>query len=224
MTEHQKEKFEIFYREIIKANEYINLTSIIEKNEVEIKHFKDSLSAEKIIKSICNKKSEIVKVIDIGTGAGFPSIPLAIMLDNVNFTLVETVGKKVNFLLDIKNKIELENIEIKKIRIEDLEKTIKYDVAVSRAVALMPTLLEYCLPFVKMDGFLITYKGSNYLEELESSKNALEVLGGKVTEIKKYNLELNNEVLERNLIIIKKIKETSIKYPRGGNKPRVKPL
>lgn len=229
MTYIQKNKFEIFYSELIRVNKFINLTSITDRNEVEIKHFNDSLSAIEVIKKInqqlCTMHYALsTEIIDIGTGAGFPSIPLAIMLPDINFTLIETVGKKVNFLLDIKEKLRLENIEIIKSRVEDLNKDKKYDVCVSRAVASLPTLLEYCLPFTKLDGHLIVYKGNNYIEELENSKKALVELGGEIIDIKHYNLKLGEEIIERVLIIVKKITETPNKYPRGSNKPRLKPL
>ena len=235
----KKEKMELFYSELVRVNEFINLTSITNREEVEVKHFRDSLSAVEFIKKIAEnswncKDNEPLRlrhksnwsplVADIGTGAGFPSIPLAIMLPDVSFTLIETVGKKVNFLLDIKDKLELRNVEVIKSRVEELPKEKMYDICVTRAVASMPTLLEYSLPFVKLNGHLIMYKGSNYIEELNISKNALTELGGKVETIEKYNLEFNGEILERALLVVKKIAETPSKYPRDKNKPRLKPL
>jgi len=162
--------------------------------------------------------------LDVGVGAGFPSVPLAIVLKDINFTLVETIGKKVSFLNNIKEKLQLKNIDIKKTRIEDLDKSFKFDFCVSRAVASLSTLLEYTLPFVKKDGFVICYKSANYLQELELSKNALEILGGTLEKIENYKLELNDEVMDRYLVVIKKTSETPDKYPRNGNKPRLKAL
>ena len=230
----QNNKLQTFYNTLIEYNNKFNLTTIVEKDEVEVKHFRDSLLGVDILNQIFELRKDKAKkfsILDIGAGAGFPSVPIAIKFcednykkENISFTLIETVGKKVLFLEHIKNLLNLENINIKKSRIEDLEKATKYDVCISRAVASLPTLLEYALPFVKIGGYVVCYKANNYLEELNSSENALKILGGKLEKIEKYALPFKEETLQRNLIIVKKISETPAKYPRGGNKPRLKKL
>jgi len=208
-------KFKLFYNLTIETNKKFNLTTIISINDFETKHFIDSLESFKFLNG---------EILDIGAGAGFPSIPLAIVREDLNFTLVESVGKKANFLIEVKEKLALNNIEIKKNRIEEFKKDKRYDTIVARAVAPLNTLLEYSLPFLKLDGNLIAYKGENYNEELKEAQNALTILGGELEKIYNYNLNINKETQKRSLIIIKKTKETNPKYPRKGNKARLKPL
>ncbi len=199
-------------------NEKINVTAIKNEKEFIVKHFIDSLTISNFIK-------ENDRVIDVGTGAGFPGIPLKLIYEDLNITLIDSVNKKVNVLNNIISELKLENIEALHIRAEELAKDKRYreqfDVAISRAVANMTTLVEYLLPFVKISGKVICMKGPNYEEELENSRNAIKILGGIVENVEKFKID--NEI-ERNIIIIKKIKETSLKYPRGQNKPIINPL
>jgi len=206
--------FNNYYNLLVESNKTINLTTIVDKNEVEVKHFIDSISAYKFLNG---------EILDIGAGAGFPSIPLAIISEDFKFTLVESVGKKAKFLIKLVEYLKIKNVKIKNCRIENLE-FFKYDTVVARAVAPLNTLIEYSLPFLKLGGILIAYKGANYKEELNSADNALKILGGELEKIEKYNLEIDGQVQERALVIIKKILETDNKYPRSGNKPRLKPL
>jgi len=209
------EKFIMYYNELVLYNEKVNLTAITDKDEFETKHFLDSLQGYSLIND---------KVLDIGAGAGFPSLPLAIINENINFTLIESVGKKTDFLKFIADKLELKNAVIIKSRVEDLNKQTKYDFVVARAVSGLNTLLEYSLPFLKIGGKLIAYKGQNYNDEIIAAKNALNILGGQVEKIVDYELEINDEIQNRYLIVVKKIKETAVKFPRGQNKPRLNPL
>jgi 16S rRNA (guanine527-N7)-methyltransferase len=199
-------------------NEKINLTAITDEKEFIVKHFIDSLIINSYIK-------ESKRIIDVGTGAGFPGIPLKLFNVKQNFTLIDSVNKKVNVLNDIITKLELKDIEALHTRAEDLAKNKNYrecfDVAVSRAVSNMTTLVEYLIPFVKVGGIIICMKGPNYEEELENSKKAISILGGKIEKIDKYFI---NGEIERNIIIIKKVKSTSPKYPRGQGKPLKEPI
>lgn len=217
----KEEKIKLFYdymKYLLDWNEKINLTAIKEEKEFIVKHFVDSLSISEIVGD--NKR-----IIDVGTGGGFPGIPLKLLNENLNVSLVDSVNKKIMVLNDIINKMKLNNIEAIHTRAEDLAKKKEYregfDIAVSRAVSNMNTLVEYLLPFVKIGGYVVCMKGPGYEEELNASKTAIEILGGKIEEIKE--LKVSDE-LDRNIIIIKKIKSTSSKYPRGQGKPLREPL
>ena len=212
------EKLEAFKNLLVEKNKEFNLTSITDNKEIYIKHFYDSLSGEKFI-------SSGAKVVEIGSGGGFPSVPLKILRDDIDFTLIESVGKKCNFLNLVKNTFNFENFEVKNTRCEDLAKDNIYrenfDFSIARAVANLSTLCEYMLPFVKVGGKMIAYKSVND-EEIKNAKNAINILGGKISEIIKYSLPEN--MGERYLVIIEKIKNTPQKYPRGKGKERSKPL
>lgn len=217
----KEEKIKLFYdymKYLLDWNEKINLTAIKEEKEFIVKHFVDSLSISEIVGD--NKR-----IIDVGTGGGFPGIPLKLLNENLNVSLVDSVNKKIMVLNDIINKMKLENIEAIHTRAEDLAQNKEYregfDMAVSRAVSNMNTLVEYLLPFVKIGGYVVCMKGPGYEEELNSSKKAIEILGGKIEDIKE--LKVSDE-LDRNIIIIKKIKNTNNKYPRGQGKPLREPL
>ena len=177
-------------------------------------HFKDSILPQELI---CRD----AKLLDIGSGAGFPAIPLKIVRNDLDVTMVDSVNKKVTFLQEVIQKLGLEGIKAIHKRIEELDKQNKFDVVTSRAVAPLNVLVEYCLPFVKRNGIMIAYKSLDIDEELKQAANAIEILGGSKPEIKQ--IELNEEI-KRNFVIIKKVKETPLGYPRGGNKPRLKPI
>lgn len=210
--------FSLFFDILITENEKINLTRIIEKEDVVKKHFLDSIFLEKFIKNNS-------KIIDIGAGAGFPSIPLKILRPDLKFTLVDSVNKKINFLNLAIEKLNLENMEALHVRCEDLAQKNEYrenfDVCVSRAVAELNILCEYCLPFVKVGGIFIAYKTENISEELKRAEKSIKILGGKVKEIFIYDLD--NE-RKNSLIIIEKVERTPKQYPRRGNKPRLSPI
>lgn len=210
------EKFEIYFNELISYNAHTNLTAITDKQEVFVKHFFDSCLASPYINQGAN-------VVDIGTGAGFPGVPLKIVRRDLNLHLVDSLNKRINFLNLLKDNLNMDYSTYHS-RAEDFckENREKFDVCTSRAVAKLNTLAEYCLPLVKVGGMFIAYKGSNIDEEIMESKKAIDILGGKISEIKTFNLPNNMGI--RNLIIIKKIKNTPNKYPRNKNLPKIKPL
>lgn len=218
ITDKQIENFYNYMTGIIDWNTKINVTAITEENMFIVKHFIDSLTINKYINSA---KS----LIDIGTGAGFPGIPLKIMNKNLNVTLIDSVNKKLNVIRDLSAKIDLENLEIIHTRAEDLAQNKKYrekyDIATTRAVSNISTIVEYMLPFVKLDGLAICMKGPNFKDELEDAKKAIDVLGGKIENIESLNV---GEELERNIIVIRKVKNTPNKYPRGQSKPLKEPI
>lgn len=215
LTEEKLNKLNIFYSELIFYNNSFNLTAITEENEVFIKHFLDSIFPQFLIE----KNSS---VIDIGAGAGFPSIPLKIYRPDLSVTMIDSLNKRVNFLNDVIKKLELENISAFHARAEDFAKTSResFDYAVVRAVAKIPTLIEYAFPLLKVGGRLLCYKGGDVEEELKQSENALKILGGVVERVEKFNLEGNS----RTIVLIKKLEHTPSKYPRSKNLPKLKPL
>lgn len=218
LTENQIEQFYNYMNGILKWNKSINVTSITDEKMFIVKHFADSLTINRFVE---DKKT----LIDIGTGAGFPGIPLKIVNKDLKVTLIDSVNKKLNIIRDITADFNLENLEIIHTRAEDLANDIeyreKYDIATTRAVSNLTTIAEYMLPFAKINGYAICMKGPNIRQELEDSKVAIEVLGGKLEKIE--SLNVGNE-LERNIILIKKVKSTPKKFPRGKGKPLKEPI
>lgn len=217
-----EEQFEMFYdymNLLIEWNEKINLTAITEPKEIIIKHFVDSLTISKNIKAGA-------RVIDVGTGAGFPGIPLKIYRDDIEIVLLDSLNKRINFLNDVIEKISLTKISTVHGRAEELGHNKKYrekfDVSTSRAVANMATLSEYLIPFVKINGIVIMMKGSEVNQEIEESKKAINILGSSVTNTEEFNLP--NTEIKRNIILIKKEKQTIKKYPRKPGTPAKEPL
>jgi len=210
------DKFYQYMKLLLEWNEKINLTAIRDEKEFIVKHFIDSLTINQFIKPN-------TKLIDVGTGAGFPGLPLKLFHEELDCTLIDSVGKKINVLNDIISKLKLENITAVHTRAEDFAKDNreKYDIAVSRAVANMNTLVEYLIPFAKVGGIIICMKGPNYDEELTTARKAINVLGGTIEKIESFYI---NEELERNVIVIKKVKETPKQYPRGQGKPLKEPI
>ena len=212
------EQFNKFSHLLTEHNKICNLTSVTDEKGVTYKHFYDSIVGEKLI---FNGAS----VVEIGSGGGFPSIPLKIVRDDLKFTLIESTAKKCRFLESVVDSLSLKCVQVKNIRAEegahDKNLREKFDFAVARAVAQLNTLCEYCLPFVKVGGSFIAYKGDNP-EEIESSKNAIKILGGEIEKIFDYSLP--EDFGKRKLIVIKKIKCTPPLYPRGQGKERKQPL
>ena len=216
LTSRQSEQFETYFQELINYNEKVNLTAITDKEEGFIKHFYDSALAKDIL-------PQNATVLDIGTGAGFPGLPLKIMRDDIKLTLVDSLNKRVEFLKVITDKLNLD-VECIHSRAEDFAKTHRefFDVVCARAVASLTTLCEYTLPLVRVGGCFIAYKGANYKDELENAQNAIKLLGGKVKQTLEF--ELPKSMGSRALIIIEKIQHTNPKYPRPKNFPKLKPI
>ncbi len=219
ISEKEANQFDKYMQLLLEWNEKINLTAITEPDQIILKHFIDSTTILKYIK-------DNDKVIDIGTGAGFPGIPIKIMNETLDITLVDSLNKRVNFLNEIIQSLELDKIQVIHARAEELGRNKEhrevYDVAVSRAVANLSTLLEYLMPFVKVGGICICMKGPNIEEELKTAENAIIELGGKLEKVD--NFYLPNSDIERNIIIIKKIKKIKDKYPRKAGTPAKEPI
>ena len=221
LSEEQLEQFQIFYDYMIEMNQVMNLTSITEEDEVILKHFYDSMS---VVKYYDFEPGE--HVIDVGTGAGFPGIPLAILLPEVQFTLMDSLNKRITFLKNVVEKCGLKNVECIHSRAEELAKDEeyreKYDICVSRAVANLSVLLEYCIPFIKKGGKFISYKSISSEDELTDSKNAQNKLCCKLKD--NISFELPDTDNKRNFLIFEKFDHTASKYPRNNGIPRKKPL
>lgn len=216
--EDRKTDFEKLYGLLVEKNKLFNLTSITEEKEVYAKHFYDSVYPSFIF-------SDNAKIVEVGSGGGFPSVPLKIVKRGLDFTLIEATNKKCVYLNEVKNEFCFENFKVLNGRAEELAKTElreSFDYAVARAVAPMRTLLEYLLPFVKTGGKAVCYKSGDYKEELESAKNAMQILGGEIEDVYEYELPFNSG--KRSAIVIKKIKNTPLKYPRGMGKEKKCPL
>lgn len=215
----QIERFYKYMNLLIEWNEKINLTAITEPKEIIIKHFIDSLT---VLKDIKGKNT----LVDVGTGAGFPGIPLKIMDEEIKITLLDSLNKRINFLNEVINQLDLKNIETIHSRVEDAGKNKKYrerfDIATARAVANLATLSEYMLPLVKVGGKSICMKGPEVSEELQNSKKAISILGGEIENID--NFQLPKSDMMRNIVIIKKVKNTPNKYPRKPGTPSKEPI
>jgi 16S rRNA (guanine527-N7)-methyltransferase len=207
-----------YKRILLEWNEKMNLTAIEEEREFIIKHFIDSLS-------ILPYLGDVRSLIDVGTGAGFPGIPLKIAQPSLEILLLDSLEKRVGFLKTVISELKLDGIRALHLRAEDAGKEPshreKYDAAVARAVAALPVLLEYCLPMVKRGGIFIAMKGSSR-EEIEASNKALELLGGKIEEVKEFTLPCSE--IKRSIIIVRKFRQTPTKYPRKAGKPSKQPL
>lgn len=219
LDDKQLESFYNYMNLLIEWNEKINLTAIIETNEIITKHFIDSLTAAKYI-----EKSNTI--VDIGTGAGFPGIPLAISNEGLKVTLVDSLNKRINFLNEVTNELELKNVISIHSRAEDFGKEKqnreKFEVAISRAVARLNILVEYLLPAVKVGGKCICMKGPDSQEEIKEAEVAIELLGGKIEKIEEFCLPDTD--IKRTIIIINKIKNTPDKFPRKAGIPAKEPI
>lgn len=234
LSETQAAQFESYFHLLIEWNEKMNLTAITQRDEVYVKHFLDSLSLVRVFEMLEKKSGRNYadgkfSVIDIGTGAGFPGIPLKILYPESEVTLMDSLNKRITFLDEVISSLALNekgSIQTVHARAEDLGQNSvyreKYDLVVSRAVSNLATLSEYCLPFAKTGGFFIPYKSEKAEEELEESKNAIALCGGKY--IKEESFVLPQSDLKRTLLVIEKKKSTPKQYPRKAGVPAKKPL
>lgn len=221
LTEQQSEQLYEYYRLLVEWNSFMNLTGITEFSEVVQKHFVDSLSIVKV-----KNMNDVDNLIDVGTGAGFPGLPLKIVFPHLKVTLLDSLNKRIDFLNAVIEKTELTGIETIHGRAEDFAKPgLKreiYDLCVSRAVANLATLSEYCLPYVKIGGEFIPYKSGEVADELQDAKSAVFLLGGKVESCE--NFDLPGSDIHRSLVRIKKVGGCPKKYPRKAGMPSKVPL
>ena len=221
LYDEQVEKFLLYYEMLMEWNEMINLTAITDYEDIMKKHYIDSLSLVKV----CDLTGSL-SLIDVGTGAGFPGLVLKIAFPDMKVTLLDSLSKRIHFLDEVIFKLGIQGVNTVHGRAEDYAKQGEFresfDLCVSRAVANLSTLAEYCLPFVKMDGLFISYKSERVSEELENAGNAISILGGKLEN--QVELMLPNSDIYRNLVMIRKIQSTSLKYPRKAGLPTRNPL
>ena len=241
LTEHgiasnteQCEKLLRFYELLVEWNEKMNLTAITDFEEAVMKHFVDSLAMfipeiqKEVLKNISNDSDEKLRLIDVGSGAGFPGLPIAIIKDKWEVVLLETLKKRTVFLEEVVKELNLSNVKVVWGRAEDFGQNKEYregfNLAVSRAVAALPVLSEFCIPFVKVNGKFIAYKGSAIEEEIESGRKAVKVLGAEIDSSTDYEFSVGDEINKHSLIIIRKVKKTEKKYPRKSGTPGKNPL
>ena len=221
LTDNMKRQFDIYYEMLTEWNKVMNLTGITEYEEVNEKHFIDSLSIVKVI-----DMSKIDKIIDIGTGAGFPGMALKIAFPHLKVTLLDSLNKRIKFLDAVIDELKLEEIKTIHGRAEDYARKEQYrenyDLCVSRAVSNLSTLSEYCLPYVKKEGVFISYKSGDIEEELLKSKKAIQILGGRVEDVVKFSLPETD--IHRSFVKIRKTSATKNKYPRKAGLPAKEPL
>lgn len=223
LNDKQKEQFLKYYELLVEWNGFMNLTAITEFDDVMKKHFADSLS---IVKAFSKIRTEKLKVIDIGTGAGFPGIPLKIVFPQIELTLLDSLQKRLKFLQEVINQLELGEVELIHGRAEDFckpsMKREQYDLCVSRAVANLATLSELCLPYVKVGGKFIPYKSEKAEEEVREAQKAITLLGGEVKE--QIGFELPESNIGRTLVVIEKKNITPKKFPRKAGMPAKEPI
>lgn len=223
LTDKQTEQFLQYYEMLVEKNKVMNLTGITEYEEVIQKHFLDSLSLIRVISDIDSQK---LTVIDLGTGAGFPGLPLKIAFPELEITLMDSLNKRILFLQEVIDALGLKKVSAVHGRAEEMAANAahrqQYDLCVSRAVSNLAVLTEYCLPFVKKGGLFVSYKSADSDAEIQEGKKAISILGGKLTTVDKF--QLPDSDLGRALVCIKKVKDTPKKYPRKAGTPAKLPL
>ena len=223
LSDVQKQQFEEYYKLLVEWNEVMNLTAITDYKDVMKKHFFDSLT---VVRAYPEILTEAVSVIDIGTGAGFPGIPLKIAFPQIRLTLLDSLQKRLKFLQEVSDKLELGEIQMLHGRAEDYAKQPEFrehfDLCVSRAVANLSTLSEYCIPFIAKNGKFISYKSSISSEEIQNAKSAIKILGGAVVEEKTVHLPCSD--MDRTFVVVYKTNNTGKKYPRKAGTPSKEPL
>lgn len=221
LSEKQLEQFQCYYERLIEKNKVMNLTAITEYEEVVDKHFVDSILLGSV-KELSGKK----RVIDVGTGAGFPGIPLKIVYPELEITLLDSLNKRVKFLDEVIEELGLTGIQAVHSRAEDLAQDAahrqQYDICVSRAVANLATLSEYCIPFVKQGGYFISYKSTQIEEELKQAKKAVQVLGGTLEQVE--TVQIPGTTIERQFVMIRKTGTTPKKFPRKAGTASKTPI
>ena len=239
LSDVQCEQLDSYHKILVEWNEFMNLTGITEYEEVQIKHFADSLALAYAVNNVNEAKASEYKdikkeidftssmsIIDVGTGAGFPGLPLKIAYPDTKVVLLDSLNKRIKFLNEVIMQLGLTGIEAVHSRAEDGARNVEYrekfTISVSRAVANLATLTEYCLPFVKIGGYFVAYKSGEIDEELEKSKKAVSILGGRIETV--YKFRLPDTDIDRSIIFIKKVKSTSKKYPRKSGLPSKEPL
>jgi len=219
LSDKQIAQFNLYYELLTAKNKVMNLTAITEYNDVVKKHFIDSMMISRVL-----DMKKINSLCDVGTGAGFPGIPLKIVYPHLHLTLVDSVGKRVNFLSEVVEKLGLEDVEAIHSRTEDLAHNSKYrekyDLVTARAVASMNVLSEYCIPYAKIGGYFAAYKSGNIGEEIENAKNAIKTLGGKIEKTDMFELY----EMGRSIVLIRKVNSTPKIYPRKAGTPSKNPL
>lgn len=221
LSERQTEQFRQYFELLIDWNQRINLTAIEDPVDVVDKHFIDSVLTMKVSGSLAGKR-----LIDVGTGAGFPGVPLKIMAPELSLCLFDSLQKRINFLTELCSSLDFSGVEMVHGRAEEFGRNSdyreQYDLATARAVAKLPVLAELCLPFVKVGGVFIALKGPELEQELNESKKALQEMGGKIMRVE--NIKLGHDQYERNLVVVEKMKPTPKKYPRKAGTPQKSPI
>ncbi|MDR1245483.1 MAG: 16S rRNA (guanine(527)-N(7))-methyltransferase RsmG [Clostridiales Family XIII bacterium] len=220
-TEATLETFREYMKAVLLWNEHMNLTAITDPDMFAIKHFADSVFCACWPETLAARE-----VVDVGTGAGFPGIPLAILLPEHRFTLIDSLGKRVRVIEDILRRLDLTNVRAVHGRAEDIARDVSFrgvfDLCVSRAVARLPVLAEYCLPFLSVGGFMFAYKGDDVGNEVAAAQNAFSLLGGGLCDVRAVSLKAHG--LRHSIVVVKKTGETPLKYPRRAGAPERKPL